>query len=86
MRRPVIHNRRLSGGLHRVVNALFGCFLLAGLGALGLGYFSSSSWLSSLSFLGICLTPVAFIALLLVDPQRFSLIEGVAGDLGNDEL
>ena len=87
MPRPIIHNRRLGPSWHRIVNAVFCGAQLAGLGALGVGYFSVESWLRSVSLLAIYLSPAVACALLLfVDPEQFSLVAGAAGELGNDEL
>ncbi len=86
MRHPVIHNRRLGPVTHRVVNAVFGGCQLAGLGAVGLGFFSADSWLWSASLGVIYLAPALSVLLLLVGPEKHSFVNGVAGEVGNDEL
>jgi hypothetical protein len=86
MNRPVIHNRLLSAWLHRVANALFVCCLtLAGASLLAVSVQPGSTW-QSFAYGLIYATPGIFLFVLLVNPDRFSAVEGIAGDDGYDEL
>jgi len=75
----MLHNRYLPDWLHRVAN-----------GAVG-GVLCSLAALAIVRFLGapLCalwfVPPVVLICTAL-DPRRFSLVEGCAGDLGYDGL
>ncbi len=75
----MLHNCYLPDWLHRLAN-----------GTIGAGV-SSLAALAAVEVLGMPLwalwfvLPVAF-ACTALDPDRFSLVEGCAGDLGDDEL
>ena len=80
----MIHNRYLPVWLHRICNGVFGAALLFGIGSIWFsdaagswGYFVSRSliWAS---------VPVGIILALLA--PRFSIVQGVAGGDGYDEL
>ena len=81
----MIHNRHLSETLHRICNATIGFFAMA----------TTSLWVNSLVplrfqtmglVLAFILTASATCALAVVNPNRFSIVEGIAGDAGYDEL
>lgn len=78
-----MHNRRLPEWLHRVVNAL----VVAGLWAAATAYLwlsaqPSSVW-RTVTASALSLTPLILIVMLFV---RYSLVRGVAGEDGYDEL
>ncbi len=79
MKRPVLHNRRLPNGLHRLANGVMGSFsvamILVGLSKLVF----VPAWL----FL-VCI-PIGLLCAYF-DPERFTLVEGLAGEDGYDEL
>lgn len=83
-RRPMIHNRHLPLWLHRVCNGLFGAALLVGMGSIWLDE-PADSWRHLVSR---CLIwgsiPAGIILALLA--HRFSLVQGVGGGDGYDEL
>jgi hypothetical protein len=74
-RRPFVLNQYLPNWLHRLCNAL--------LSSLAVGTFLLLLWpdwrIGALSAL-------VFVVNLLINPTRFSVVEGVAGDLGYIEL
>ncbi|HTV42908.1 MAG TPA: hypothetical protein VMF08_20250 [Candidatus Sulfotelmatobacter sp.] len=80
----MIHNRYLPLWLHRLCNGFFGAALLAGVGSI---WFDAppDSWLHLLSRVLIWSSiPVGIILAVLA--RRFSIVEGVAGGEGYDEL
>jgi hypothetical protein len=81
-----IHNRYLRRWLHRIFNAVFGGALFVGAGALGLGSLPVGTWSWELSSWVVRLAPVAALILLVVNPEKFSVVNGVAGETGYDEL
>jgi hypothetical protein len=81
-----IHNRYLPRWTHRVFNAVFGAALVVGFGAAGLGWLAAGSWLWELSWWAVRFAPVVALILLFVNPERFSVVNGVAGETGYDEL
>jgi hypothetical protein len=79
VRCTVLHNRYLPGWAHRLANGLLGGFqaLIALVAVVPLvGAPLGVLWLA---------LPMA-VCCMALDPGRFSLVEGCAGDLGYDEL
>ena len=80
----MIHNRYLPQWLHRVCNGVFGAALLIGVGSIWIGE-PADSWRRTLA---LCLMwasiPVGIILALVA--RRFSIVQGVAGGDGYDEL
>jgi len=80
----MIHNRYLPLWLHRVCNGLFCAVLLIGIGSIWIGE-PADSWRHTLA---LCLMwasiPVGIILALVA--RRFSIVQGVAGGDGYDEL
>jgi hypothetical protein len=81
-----IHNRYLPRWIHRIFNAVFGAALFVGAGALGLGSLRAGTWSWELSWWAVRFAPVVALILLFVNPERFSVVNGVAGETGYDEL
>jgi ABC-type dipeptide/oligopeptide/nickel transport system permease component len=80
-----LHNRYLPLWLHRVCNGIFGITISATVACLGLSRFPPGHWLYRLSFILLWLSiPIGI--LLAMIAQRFSIVEGVAGDFGYDEM
>ena len=80
----MIRNRHLPQWLHRVVCGAFGAVVLA---LLGLDLLSqpSGSWRHFLSLWFLALSiPVGIILARVAD--RFSIVEGLAGDVGYEDL
>lgn len=80
----MIHNRYLPSWLHRIGNGLFGAVLLFGFGSIWISE-PAGTWrhLISLCLIGASLPAgiiLAFVA------HRFSIVRGVAGEDGYDEL
>jgi len=80
----MIHNYYLPLWLHRICNGLFGAALLVGFGSIWLGM-PTDSWQNIVTACLIWLSiPVGII--LALASHRFSIVEGVAGEEGYDEL
>ena len=80
----MIHNRYLPIWLHRLCNSLFGAVLLISIGSIWFGE-PEGSWQHLLSrFLIWASIPVGII--LALAARRFSIVQGVAGGDGYDEL
>jgi hypothetical protein len=81
---PMIHNRYLPLWLHQVCNGVLGAALLAGLSSIWFGE-PAGSWKH---FVSRCLIwssiPVGII--LAFAARRLSIVQGVAGEDGYDEL
>ena len=80
----MIHNRYLPLWLHRVCNGVFGAAVLLGIGSIWFGA-PAGSWRHVLSRCFIWSSIPAGIVLALV-ARRLSIVEGVAGGEGYDEL
>jgi hypothetical protein len=81
---PMIQNRYLPLWLHRVCNGVFGAAWFVGFGSIWLGE-PAESWQHTVA---LCLLwasiPVGI--LLAIVARRFSIVQGVAGSEGYDEL
>ncbi len=75
----MLHNRHLPGWLHRIANAAIGSALSSLAAVAAMRVLGAPPWALRL------VLPVALVCAAL-DPRRFSLVEGCAGDLGYDEL
>ncbi|MBL9091249.1 MAG: hypothetical protein JNL96_08490 [Planctomycetaceae bacterium] len=80
----MLHNRSLPLWLHRTCNGLLGAGVLLAVGGLGLGA-PADGWRHILARCLIWASVPVGIALVALT-RRFSLVEGVAGDMGYDEL
>jgi hypothetical protein len=78
-----IHNRYLPEWLHRIANAIFVGCLWCATAAYAWRAGTSDSWWHPPARWAIYITPLIILAMLFV---RRSLIRGVAGDDGYDEL
>jgi hypothetical protein len=81
-----VQNRYLPSAVHRLFNGLLALFVAAALGVAGLSFFREESVLWSLSGWVFLLSPVLGLVTALVNPNRFSIVRGVAGDAGYDGL
>lgn len=81
-----IHNRFLPEWMHRVANGVLGVLLAATAGASGYLWFAPDSIGEGLSGWFLLLSPVVGLLLVIVNPARFSLVDGIAGEMGYDEL
>ena len=84
--RHILHNRYLPTWLHRICNAGFGSLLIATLGTLAVTNLLPNAAQAIGLFAVIVGTVVTGFVLLVVNPNRFSTVEGVAGEDGYDEL
>jgi hypothetical protein len=80
----MIHNRYLPLWLHRVCNGVFGAVLLIGIGSIWFGA-PEETWRHIVSRCAIWASGPVGITLALV-AHRFSIVQGVAGRDGYDEL
>jgi hypothetical protein len=81
---PMIHNRYLPLWLHRVCNGVFGAVLLIGIGSIWFGE-PAETWRHIVSRCLIWASIPVGITLALI-ARRFSIVQGVAGGDGYDEL
>jgi hypothetical protein len=82
----MIHNRHLPNWAHRVANAVLGLLGCASAGAAGFAFFREGSVQEQVAGWLLWLSPVAGVLLAALNPRRISLVEGLAGDAGYDEL
>jgi TRAP-type C4-dicarboxylate transport system permease small subunit len=80
----MIHNRHLPLWLHRICNGVLGAALLVGIGSIWFGE-PRGSWQHVLSR-GLIWASVPVGIILAVLAHRLSIVEGVAGGDGYDEL
>jgi hypothetical protein len=82
-----IHNRHLPPWIHCIANGVMAALGLALVGSVGSGFVPGGSlaWKAAILLL-LFSAPMGVLVALLVDPRKFSLVEGVAGDDGYDEL
>ena len=80
----MIHNRYLPVWLHRLGNGVFGIVVCLGIASLGFGP-APGSWLHVGSRWLIYASLPVGVVLFFVAP-RFSIVEGLAGGEGYDEL
>jgi len=81
-----IHNRFLPAWAHRVANGVVAAAILVGFAVVGLTLFDSASTVAAASWW--CLRaalPIGVLALFL-NPNRISLVRGIGGEVGYDEL
>jgi hypothetical protein len=81
-----VHNRYVSRLVHRIFNGILGAALTASAGVGGLHVFDMTSALWNLSWWILYAAPIVLIALPFLNPDRFSVVNGVAGHSGYDEL
>jgi hypothetical protein len=79
-------NRYLPNWLHRVANAIFATALCAAAGIAGFNYLHGIPVLARVSKWLLYLSPFVGIFCGILNPQRFSLTEGLAGEVGYDGL
>ncbi len=79
-------NRYLPNWLHRVANAIVATALCAFVGIAGLNYLHGIPVLARASKWLLYLSPFIGILCGVLNPKRFSLTEGCAGDVGYDGL
>jgi len=80
----MIHNRHLPLWLHRICSGVFGAALLIGIGSIWFGE-PPGSWQHVLSR-GLIWASIPVGIILAVVAGRISIVEGVAGGDGYDEL
>lgn len=80
----MIHNRYLPAWLHRCCNGLFGIVACLGIASLGFGS-APGSWLQ-VGSLWLIYASLPVGAVLFFVAPRFSIVEGLAGGEGYDEL
>lgn len=85
MKRPVIHNRFLPEWLHRVFAGIFGGAVFVTSSVLLLSEFGTEQWLAPVASYLLWSTPAVVVVCFIVAP-RFSVVRGLAGDVGYDEL
>jgi len=80
-----MHNRYLPTWLHRLCNGILGAVAAATLAIMGICSFPAEHWLHRLAVVLLYLSAPIGILLAAV-ARRFSIVEGVAGGDGEDEL
>ncbi len=80
-----IHNRYLSEGAHRLANGALGAVFTLGVGAVLWQKGPGPHWRELGHWLTLLSAP-AGVALAFIPPSRFTLVEGIAGEAGYDEL
>ena len=81
-----IHNRYLPGWAHRLANGVVAAAILVGFAVIGLTLVDPAGKLANLCWWFLkAAAPVGFLVLFL-NPKRFSLVRGVGGEVGYDEL
>lgn len=80
-----LHNRYLPQWVHRIANGVIASLLLALAGAWGTTALAPGSFPWKLFFIALYASPIGLLASLL-NPGRFTLVEGIAGEDGYDEL
>ncbi len=80
-----IHNRYLPPWAHRLANGVTASLALATAGAFGAGHLGCDSSPGKACLALLYASPAGLFAS-CADPARFSLVEGVAGEDGYDEL
>ena len=81
-----IHNRYLPGWAHRLANGVIAAAILVGIGVIGLTVLEPSGRLASLCWWLLKAAAPAGFLLLFLNPERFSLVRGIGGEVGYDEL
>jgi hypothetical protein len=81
-----IHNRYLPQWLHRIANGVMAALFLACFGANVSCYLTAGSLPWNAAILLLRLSAPIGLSVAMIDPRKFSLVEGVAGDDGYDEL
>jgi hypothetical protein len=81
-----IHNRYLPSWAHRIANAIVAAGILAGIAVIGLTFFDPTSRLTGICWWCLWAALPVGVAVLLLNPNRFSLVRGIGGEVGYDEL
>jgi hypothetical protein len=80
-----LHNRCLTQWVHRIANGVMASLLLAFAGACGTTTLACDSLPWKVSVVLLYASPTGMLASLL-NPSKFTLVEGIAGEDGYDEL
>jgi hypothetical protein len=80
-----LHNRYLPQWVHRIANGLMASMGIALVGALGASTLACDSFLWKACFALLCASPAGLL-LSCADPAKITLVEGIAGEDGYDEL
>ena len=80
-----IHNRFLPQWVHRIANGVMASLGFAFVGAFGASHLASDSFLWKVCLALLYASPMGLLAS-CADPAKFTLVEGVAGEDGYDEL
>ncbi len=81
----MIRNRYLPLWLHRVCNGLLAAAICASIASVGISHSVSAGWLHGFSFAAFYLSAPLGIFFACIT-RRVSIVEGVAGGEGYDEL
>ena len=81
-----VHNRYLPNWIHRIFNGLFAFFLSATIGVIGWAHFKYQPFVCEVSKGLVYLSMPIVILFGFLNPKKISLVEGVGGADGYDEL
>ena len=81
-----IHNRYLPAWAHRLANAALAAASLIGIAVLGFNLLSPMSKLKEVCWWLVWAAAPVGLAVSFLNPRRFSLVNGIGGDVGYDEL
>ncbi len=80
-----VYNRYLPQWVHRIANGVMASLALALSGAFGTGQLACDTFFGKVCLTLLYASPAGLLVS-CVDPTKFSLVEGIAGDDGYDEL
>ena len=82
----MINNCYLPNILHRVFNAIAAIAICVFVAIVGMNYFYEIPWILKAAKWLLYLSPLIGILCAVLNPLKFSIVEGLAGDAGYDEL
>jgi hypothetical protein len=81
-----IHNRHLPDWAHRLVNGVVAAAVLIGISVVGLTFLDPAGTLAKMCWYLLKAALPVGVLVLFVNPERVSLVRGIGGDAGYDEL
>ena len=81
-----IHNRYLPGWAHRLANGVVAAAILVGIAVVGFSVLDSQGGLVNACWWCLWAAVPVGVAVSFLNPNRYSLVRGIGGDVGYDEL